>query len=713
MNAFIIITMVSNTLAHYIPNSDSPNVGTVLFTPSDLKKRHWSKTSIALLQARKYLQNIIPSPQLTGSINEEYITNLLNYFENSYKTVKRETKYPSLRNVMDVALSDALGGYLKIWVLPITKYAYYGGTVSLDSSLKIFEAYEDIKRSLKTDGRGWRSPNKNLLNSVAINIISLPSSSTRSKDKPCEQLAYYEKTDAGIKIPMPYINWDIDPPTMFLPLVNQSIISLSSPSSSSSLLKYYTVADKCTKTESPKVDDFYKRFQKWLSDEVAPHLNDDKLYAGFGSILSLMNSTKQLCSEQIDNLKEHLLRDSMTLTWKKFLIIALILIIELVWCIPTIIYTMCLRKRKMEKNKNNQIHRLHKSIESMSKGNPNKMDRQELNINHRRKNKIITPKQPKHGLKLFVQPKTTNLEVDVQFPSNYSKLIQLTKSSKHRSFESNFSHYDLMTLVNEDPNTPILNTTSNLIVNSNTNNEWRKTKSEVITNVEEIHDLKLAKTFTLVQNSEKTIKEITYSQENIGLLDKNKSNIKCDPIQNYQKITKDCLNVACIKDIQNEEKCKVTQNEPRAKRGKLKEKKTPSKTVIFSQTDTISEKQKGTMVETNKIRVNSKKECELRTSDQPTLRILIERPQNSIKVGITSFKGTTTKPSKIPKAVASGKDPNNSVRKTTESSTVINNNSKFNKKIIHTREYIIRGKALDDSAIKQTTIVDKKLNLTL
>nr|XP_034833618.1 uncharacterized protein LOC117990263 [Maniola hyperantus] len=699
MNAIIIITMVSDTLAHYIPNSGSPNVGTVLFAPSDLNKRNWSKASIALLQARKYFQDVISSSQLTGSINEEYITNLLNYFENSYKIVKRETKYLSIRNVMDVALSDALGGYLKIWVLPITKYAYYGGTVSLDSSLKIFKAYEDIKRSLKTDGRGWRSPNKNLLNSVAINIISLPSSSTRNIDKPCQQLAYYENTDAGIKIPMPYINWDTDPPTMFLPLVNQSIVSLSSPSSSSSLLKYYTVADKCIQSEFPQVDDFYKRFQNWLSYEVAPHLNDDKLYAAFGSILSLMNSTKRFCSEQIDNLKEHLLRDPMTPTSKRFLIVALILILELVWCIPTIIYTMCLRKKKIEKNKNNKcIQRLRKSIESMSKCNLNKIDKQKQNINHihRRKNKILTPKQPKHGLKLYVQPKTTNLEVDVQFPSIVSKYVQLTKSSNNRSSESNFSNYDRMTLVNEvlsksaiRKNVLELNTTSNLIENSNTNTESRKTKSVVKTNAEKIKDLKLAKTVTLIQNSEKTIKEITYSQENIELLDKYKSNGKNDTIQNNQKITKDRLSVACIKDIQNEEKSKVTQNEPRAKRGKLNEKKTPSKTVMFSQANTISKKQKGAIVETNKIRANSKEHCELRTSDQPMLRILIERPQNSIKVGITSFKGTTRKPSKIPKVV-SGKYPNNNSR-------IAKNNPKnvadLCKSVIYTDAALVCGKS--------------------
>ncbi|XP_039758837.1 uncharacterized protein LOC120632865 [Pararge aegeria] len=499
--------MVCNTLAH-LPETQSPNVGTVLFTPSDLKKKDWSKSNIALLQARKYLQNVLPSSQFISTINEDYLINLLTYFENSYLAVKREIKNPSLRNMMDVALSDVLGGYLKMWVLPITKYAYYGGTVSLDNSLKIFEAYEDIKRSLKTDGRGWHSPNENLLNTVAINIAPLPKFK-KSMANPCNQLAYYEKTDSGMKIPLPFINWNISPPTMFVPLANQSIVPLSSPNSSSTLLNYYSVADNCMKMyQSPASDDFNDRFQTWLKSDVAPHLNDDKLYAAFEGILSLMNATKRFYDERLKANVE-LLRDPMKVTSKKFLVIALILIIELIWCIPTIIYIVRSGKKKRQQKKK--------------------------------------PKSPR-GKKNF-------------------------------------------------------------------------------------------------------------------------------------------------------EICKVIQNKSNPKRETTK-------------TETLPEIQMRTSNETHTIQVNSKEDSALNL-DQPMLRILIERPETSIKLGITNYKegisGANMKASKIPRAVKADKETKNTVSKSNDSDIV---DSQCNCEIIRTKGLVITGKALDDSAIKHSSIENKKLNLT-
>ncbi|CAH2243555.1 jg1602 [Pararge aegeria aegeria] len=684
MKAFLIIIMVCNTLAH-LPETQSPNVGTVLFTPSDLKKKDWSKSNIALLQARKYLQNVLPSSQFISTINEDYLINLLTYFENSYLAVKREIKNPSLRNMMDVALSDVLGGYLKMWVLPITKYAYYGGTVSLDNSLKIFEAYEDIKRSLKTDGRGWHSPNENLLNTVAINIAPLPKFK-KSMANPCNQLAYYEKTDSGMKIPLPFINWNISPPTMFVPLANQSIVPLSSPNSSSTLLNYYSVADNCMKMyQSPASDDFNDRFQTWLKSDVAPHLNDDKLYAAFEGILSLMNATKRFYDERLKANVE-LLRDPMKVTSKKFLVIALILIIELIWCIPTIIYIVRSGKKKRQQKK---------KPKSPRGGTPNFIKKAFSNKKKKEK-RCCPPPPPPPKPKSKPKPKyccQATTEGEGLFPFSNSQNM----ASSNTMFKSDFSYYDVMTSVNEKASSRIIfpefNTTQTLIDNYNAKHYTQSRDTTIKRNKQKMQELKLLNNETHSKNRDmKNV--IEYSQETINLLDIDSSACKCS-IKGNRKIT--CL--TCLKGKKNFEICKVIQNKSNPKRETTK-------------TETLPEIQMRTSNETHTIQVNNKEDSALNL-DQPMLRILIERPETSIKLGFTNYKegisGANMKASKIPRAVKADKETKNTVSKSNDSDIV---DSQCNCEIIRTKGLVITGKALDDSAIKHSSIENKKLNLT-
>lgn len=699
MNVFIINIIIHCSLAHYIPKLDIPNVGTVLFTHSDLDKAHWSKSNIALLQARKYVQNIIPSPMLTHTINEDYLTSLLKYFENSYSTVKREIRNPSLRNMMDIALSDVLGGYLKIFVLPITKYAYYGGTISLDNSLRIFEAYDDIKRNLNTDGRGWHSPNENLLKSVAINIVSLPYYSKKSMENPCKQLAYYEKSDTGVKIPLPVINWEISPPTMFVPLANQSIVSLSAPNSSSTLIRYFKVADCCMQSQCHQKlsDDFYNRFQAWLSHVVSPHLNDDKLYVAFGSVLSLMNKTRKFYDEQLDNLKCNViptLREPLTVFSKKFLILALILIIEFVWCIPTIVFIVRSGKTRRQKGTKGSF-----TVSNKQKSSKASWYKRDKNVN---RTKEGDSKQAQ-GLKFFVKPRTASVEADVQFPPTQSKNM-ITNKSRHASTLSNsgFTYTDLVTLVNEKSPSkmifPEFNTTKAIIENSKIKS--RQSKNLLKTKIDERNpELNLTKTITLINNDEKAKKEARYTKR--------------------KQVSNQKINCSCIKDRQNENSTKARimnpmNNEPRQKREKFKNKENVKKAmpniVNVPQTTTVSKKRTLPVVDKLEDDTCIPKNSNF-TSDEPVLRILIERPQDSIKVGITSYKGNVTpattskiKPSRIPRAVKCSKETKNEVVKP---DSIILDPQK------NTKRVVVRGKALDDSTIKQTSMVNKKLNITL
>ncbi|XP_041981018.1 uncharacterized protein LOC121734472 [Aricia agestis] len=307
-----------------------------------------------MLEARKHLQNILPSPNLVDSINDEYLDHLLRYFDHSYDVVKRETD-PETRNVMKYALSDAIGGYLKSWVLPVSKYSYYGGTISLDNVLKVNKLYDDIKKELNTNGEGWRK-DEELINYFPIDVADFKKRNSRNYEGTCDDLTFYEKSDSGYAVPVPVINWDICPSTMFMPLKNPSLVPLDCSNSSTFLVNYYELIQNCV-NNFDNWKDFDNRFQSWLMTDVAPHLSDDCLYVPFGGVLGLMNHSK-LPGNFFKSLKSgynkviNSCNTSFFLFSGKKVIIAIIVFVELVWCIPALYYVVCCKKKKRKRKWN-------------------------------------------------------------------------------------------------------------------------------------------------------------------------------------------------------------------------------------------------------------------------------------------------------------------------------------------------------------------------
>ncbi|KAJ0175254.1 hypothetical protein K1T71_009395 [Dendrolimus kikuchii] len=340
MNAYIIILFFFvDTLAYYEPNGYYPNVGTVLFTSSDTYKNTWTKNQIGLLRARRYFQISIPPAEMINSLNGDFIDKLISYFKHSYSLVKKEASNPVDDTILTTALSDVIGGYLKVWALPITRYAFYGGSISSEKALKLHRFYKEVKNYLGTDGVGWRDPDPNLLHSIEINVAPRRVSNTRRTSDPCENLAFFEKSSTGLSVPVPHVNWDDRSCTMFIPLKNESLISLTSPKTSDALFRYYDTAKNCMKTSSHDQNHFDEKFQDWLSKDVIPHLNDDNLYLAFGSILTLVNKTRSLCDTVIDlyasstnNTREKfsIAGFPINLTSKKMMIISIIIFLEII-----------------------------------------------------------------------------------------------------------------------------------------------------------------------------------------------------------------------------------------------------------------------------------------------------------------------------------------------------------------------------------------------
>ncbi|CAG9566364.1 unnamed protein product [Danaus chrysippus] len=729
MYVCLILILSSQVFANYAPENESPNVGTVLFKHSDSNSKRWTRSRISLLQARKHFQKLIPSAYLAGTINERYVANLFQYFQTSYTTVKREVKNPAMYNIMNIALSDALGGYLKLWVLPITKYAYYGGTVSLERAASIFQVYDDIKAKLKTDGRGWRSPNENLLNSVAINIASpMHFFYTRSMKEPCKELTYLEKTDSGLAIPLPVINWSLSPSMLFVPLKNQSLISVTSPNSSKTILKYYDIANKCIKTQSPqKLDEFNARFQTWLVNDVAPHLNDDNLYVAFGGILILMNRTKNFYSKVTDALDDNLtkIRNKMislgvpiNCMSTKYMIVYTILLIEIICILIAVICAI----RSRRKNKRAFFKKCFKKFfKRKHKFNINQVST-DSSKNRYMSDHSYRDNKGSGGVKLLLKPRPRNLEVDVHFPP-YDCRMRRSYSSQ----SNNKSASEQLTLVNEVPRKSSLKKIlpefgSNFMdlqdefSNSQINNIYQNVNEMRERSITSREIMETNKSITPVKENRKSTKQTLYSQEVVTLK---------PPTTRTTSDCKSCLASGIKKKYSGSEDCtgpmntnankhepkKVTYNEPPTRSGRSRRReKTPCKTKTSPDIEINQTEIHDQAGEKYDSRIESNKKPQTQP-DHPLLRIKIDRPETEIKVGITSYRKSNDdikKPSRIPRLAVKETKTDNYNEYSNPGSTLSLNNTNKNDSTMKN----LQKRTVDDSALNRPSTTSK-LNSTL
>lgn len=151
-------------------------VGTVLFSDMDLTRMCWTREDIALLEARmtfqvllllyciikiiltyKSFQDILPSSHILNVQDENYIQMLMEYFHGVFGVIQGLTTGKA-KHIMLMAVSDTMGGYLNSFILPLTKRAFYAGTVSYAGAKKMYDLFDELKSFLKTNGQGWGKP---------------------------------------------------------------------------------------------------------------------------------------------------------------------------------------------------------------------------------------------------------------------------------------------------------------------------------------------------------------------------------------------------------------------------------------------------------------------------------------------------------------------------------------------------------------------------
>lgn len=97
----------------------------------------------------------------------------MDYFHICLESVRR-LSVGKTKHLMLKALADTLGGYLRVYVLPITRHSYYAGNIKYRNAKKLFDLFDELKVFLRTNGAGWSKPRRDLVNIRIPPIVITP-----------------------------------------------------------------------------------------------------------------------------------------------------------------------------------------------------------------------------------------------------------------------------------------------------------------------------------------------------------------------------------------------------------------------------------------------------------------------------------------------------------------------------------------------------------
>ncbi|XP_017760316.1 PREDICTED: uncharacterized protein LOC108550911 [Eufriesea mexicana] len=255
----------------------------------------------------------------------------MDYFHICLESV-RKLSIGKTKHLMLKTLADTMGGYLQVYILPLTRHSYYAGNIKYRNARKLFELYDQLKLFLKSNGAGWLSPSKEIRHAKILpilitsprspvacdGIITYPASSVGYNKREIKRFTFKQKrghatkhktkntnprykdeterNEDSIIIPLPFLDDDVQPNSIALPFKKNTLQSLYSERSTFVLVKYYIASVKCIVSKSKaktELETFNQEFYDWLQQSVQRHLDDEKWYAAFGGVLRVIASLEE------------------------------------------------------------------------------------------------------------------------------------------------------------------------------------------------------------------------------------------------------------------------------------------------------------------------------------------------------------------------------------------------------------------------------------
>ncbi|XP_025074841.1 uncharacterized protein LOC105430139 [Pogonomyrmex barbatus] len=241
-------------------------------------------------------QDILPHVNVIDPQNDQYIAHLMDYFHICLESVRRLT-VGKTKHLMLKALADTLGGYLQVYILPLTKHSYYAGNIKYRNAKMLFELFDELKVFLRTNGAGWSKPSRDFANiRIPPIVITPPKTSVACNGFITYPKRYNNEATSEVVIPLPFLDNEVEPNSIALPFKTDSLQSLYSEKSAFALVKYYIASVKCIASRpnaKTRLRRFNKDFYTWLQQSVRGHLDDEKWYPAFGGVLRVLATLRE------------------------------------------------------------------------------------------------------------------------------------------------------------------------------------------------------------------------------------------------------------------------------------------------------------------------------------------------------------------------------------------------------------------------------------
>ncbi|XP_017041811.1 uncharacterized protein LOC108088496 isoform X2 [Drosophila ficusphila] len=270
-------------------------LGTNLF--GNYRKNCFSTEDIAMMSARKDFELLVPKSFPQCLLTDSVVYMLIRYFNTVNQIVKRMSDEDT-KLILQRAFYDALGGYLRYYLVPAAQVSFYAGRLKLNTMERLINIYRQCRTALNTNGNGWRTPDKNImakLRATKIDPVKLPKPCESREDATsCAQLdqsCLSQMPDQGqMIVPLPCLEAPDESgylSNIYLPFSKRRIYNLRSSRSAFILVRFFQTLTNCYRFQAVCPASYNSKLLTWIRENLEAHYHDDVFYPGLGGILQI------------------------------------------------------------------------------------------------------------------------------------------------------------------------------------------------------------------------------------------------------------------------------------------------------------------------------------------------------------------------------------------------------------------------------------------
>lgn len=274
-------------------------LGTNLFDGH--RKKCFSLEEMALMSARRTFEQLVPKSYPKCMLSDS-VVHMLIRFVNTVNQIVQQMSDEDTRRLPQRAFYDALGGYLRYYLVPAAQVSYYAGRLKLTTVQRLVSIKRQAYVALNTNGNGWRTPAKDIMGQfkgAKIKPVELAGEAIKFEDGAfsCAQLdqnCVDRDADQGqmiVSLPqLEPVDSEGHLSNIYLPFHQRRIYNLRSASSACVLVRFFQTLTSCHRFQGMSQANYNHKLLAWIRENVHSHYRDEMFYPGLGGILQIQES---------------------------------------------------------------------------------------------------------------------------------------------------------------------------------------------------------------------------------------------------------------------------------------------------------------------------------------------------------------------------------------------------------------------------------------